>query len=604
MTANVTNPFSVFTPEGLGADTVVAIFSTAMPGLANLREPGHAFVTGTRGSGKSILFRYLEPDCQKLVTALDVDELPHFALYVSFRETEAQISELARFENQHGQVFFNEHLLVLSIAARFTSRLIKNGLASGRPFPSSDSIGEISRFSEILPRSAAETDSSTAEEFLRNLALRIQNAYRAAIKYAKGHAFRSEIIPYSGDLFGFDDFLLPYIQLTKHVLSLPESQPIYLLLDDADSLTETQTRVVNSWVARRLSSECSLKVAAQVTAYKTTLTTYGTRIESPHDFQEIDLSEINTRAGELSYRHRISNIVAQRLKTVGVVEWPEKYFPEDHKQFLEISREAEKLKTLWSKGEGRGNRARDDVQRYARPEYIRQLGGARKSRNKYSYSGFEQLVHISSGVPRFFLEAAADMFDRTIVSSSAVVRVPKEMSPAVQNEVVRDHAQRQFIWDIRDLRKDVEKLYGTPQRAVRLHNLINGLGSLFEAALIDEKASERKYFSFAFSDTPDPEIESVLELGLRYGYFFRSSIGRKEGVGRTSLYILSRRLAPLFNLDPMGFAAYKFMTTGAIRELMDDPDKARKMLRKGRFSADGDVGQPLLPFERGRTRNG
>lgn len=94
----INNPFAVFTPEGLTADRVVAIFSTEMPGLGNIENAGHAFVIGTRGSGKSILFRYLEPDCQRLVTAKALNELPFLSLYVSFRETQAQITELARFK--------------------------------------------------------------------------------------------------------------------------------------------------------------------------------------------------------------------------------------------------------------------------------------------------------------------------------------------------------------------------------------------------------------------------------------------------------------------------------------------------------------------------
>ncbi|WP_422615699.1 hypothetical protein [Paracoccus yeei] len=57
------NPFAVFTPEGLDANRVVAIFSTEMPGLGNIESAGHAFVIGTRGSGKSILFRYLKRLC-------------------------------------------------------------------------------------------------------------------------------------------------------------------------------------------------------------------------------------------------------------------------------------------------------------------------------------------------------------------------------------------------------------------------------------------------------------------------------------------------------------------------------------------------------------
>jgi hypothetical protein len=98
---------------------------------------------------------------------------------------------------------------------------------------------------------------------LRLVAAKLQKEYRDAVQFVKRHGFRSEILPYTDDLFGFDDLLLPLIDLIRSALVLPEDTPILLLLDDADSLTLIQTRIVNSWVARRLHTQCSLKVAAR-----------------------------------------------------------------------------------------------------------------------------------------------------------------------------------------------------------------------------------------------------------------------------------------------------------------------------------------------------
>jgi hypothetical protein len=595
------NPFAVFTPEGLNAERVVEIFSRTMPGLDILGTPGHAFVFGARGSGKSILLRYLEPDCQRLVTGLDVSRQKHFALYVSFRETEAKVTELARFEKRHGDVFFNEHLLVLSICATFTTRLLRNSVVPDARVPP-EALHLFADVVNVLGGRASDAAPLTVKEGLERINRALKSTYTSAIQYVKLHSFRQDIADYSGSLLGFDDLLLPYVEFIRVALDLSAQTQILLFLDDADNLTETQTRVVNSWIARRLSTQCSIKVAAQITAYKTRLTTYDTRIEAPHDYHEINITDLGSRSGEASYFRRIASIITQRLSAAGMPSWADKFFPEDHYQKLEIEREGSRLKANWVAGEGRGHRARDDVQRYARPNYIASLGGTRKSRSKYSYSGFDQLVHISSGVPRFFLEAAANMYDL-----ATTVRAPgmapgspiDHIPPEVQNSVIRDLANQQFIWDLRDLAKDVELLDGTPQRAVRLHNLILGLGSLFEAALLDKGASERKFFSFAFSDQPSEEVEKVLELGVRYGYFFRAIIGRKEGFGRTPLYVLSRRLAPLFNLDPMGFAGYKFMRTEMVQGLMDDPDSARKALRRAKRETPS-TSQARLPLERDR----
>lgn len=593
----ISNPFAVFTPEGLTADRVVAIFSTEMPGLGNIENAGHAFVIGTRGSGKSILFRYLEPDCQRLVTGKALGELPFLSLYVSFRETQAQISELARFEDRHGEVFFNEHLLVLAIGAQIVLRLLRNNDIAADEL-SSTARERHDELSSLLGGEPAGP-SVTVGQVLKLMASRLQVAYRSAIQYVRKHGFMSETLAYSGDLYGFDDLLLPLIDFLRSALGIMESAPILLLLDDADSLTETQTRIINSWVARRLSSRCSLKIAAQITAYKTMVTVYNTRIEAPHDYQEINLSDATSRASEKAYRSRIAGIVQRRLNTVGIVKSAEKYFPEDNRQRIAIEKEERRLVSEWDAGRGRGYRARDDAYRYARPNFIAKLGGDRKSRSTYSYSGFDQLVHISSGVTRFFLEAAADMYSKSVAIAPRGNKDVDEIEPRVQNEVVREHANRQMIVDLKDLERDVQRLKGDPQQAVQLSNLIKGLGSLFESALIDEAASERKLFSFALSEEPTREIEDVLRLGVRYGYLFQGVIGRKEGTGRAPLFILSRRLAPLFNLDPMGFSAYKFLTTRSVELLMNDPEGARLSLRRQRARQDGN--QMTIDFPDGET---
>lgn len=589
------NPFAVFTPEGLTADRVVAIFSTEMPGLENIQNSGHAFVVGTRGSGKSILFRYLEPDCQQLVTKKSMSELPFLSLYVSFRETQAQISELARFNDRHGEVFFNEHLLVLAIGAQVILRLLKNNdIATDELGPSARELHD--ELSLLLGGECA-APSITVGDALKAIASRLQTAYRAAIQYVRKHGFMSETLTYTGELYGFDDLLLPLIDFLRATLEIQQVSPILLLLDDADSLTETQTRIVNSWVARRLSSRCSLKIAAQVTAYKTMVTVYNTRIEAPHDYQEINLSESTSKASEKAYKRRIAVIVQRRLMTVGIQQSVDKFFPEDRRQKTAIEKEVNRLKAEWKAGRGRGYRAGDDAYRYARPNYIRSLGGDRKSRNTYSYSGFDQLVHISSGVTRFFLEAAADMYSQSVARASNRNAELESIEPSVQNEVVREHASRQMIVDLKDLERDVQRLKGDPQQAVQLSNLIKGLGSLFEDALIDEAASERKLFSFALQDEPTREIEEVLRLGVRYGYLFQGVIGRKEGTGRAPLYILSRRLAPLYNLDPVGFSAYKFLTNHSIELLMNEPERARLNLRRRRNK--NDENQMTIDFSEG-----
>jgi hypothetical protein len=107
-------------------------------------------------------------------------------------------------------------------------------------------------------------------------------------------------------------------------------------------------------------------------------------------------------------------------------------------------------------------------------------------------------------------------------------------------------------------------------KPTKLRNLISGLGGMFHAILISD-ASERRVFSIALSSKPDNELEEILQMGVEYGYFQESTIGNKQGTGRTKLYILNRLLSPHYKLDPTSFAGYKFMKSELLKESLINP---------------------------------
>ena len=113
----------------------------------------------------------------------------------------------------------------------------------------------------------------------------------------------------------------------------------------------------------------------------------------------------------------------------------------------------------------------------------------------------------------------------------------------------------------------------------KLYNLIDSLGELFHMILVS-KATERRVFSVALTDTPDEELREILEMGEQYGYIHKSSIGNKQGTGRNRLYILSRILAPHFKLDPTSFAGYKFMKSDVLKLALTNKSLFLKTLSK------------------------
>ena len=132
------------------------------------------------------------------------------------------------------------------------------------------------------------------------------------------------------------------------------------------------------------------------------------------------------------------------------------------------------------------------------------------------------------------------------------------------------------------------------ERKRRLRNLLMTLGGTFRQKLLSDD-SERRVFSVAISDAPAEDVVCVFDLGVKHGYFQKSTIGNKDGTGRTTLYILTRRVAPYFKLDPSGFAGYLFVTNDRLREGMVWPARLlRRVKSKGVDEAFGALAQQRL----------
>lgn len=592
------NPFSVTTPEDMSASDAKSLFVDVFTDFPKVRDPGHAFLHGPRGSGKSMMFRYLKPDCQRLANECSLRDLAFFAVYLPIKSTYLRLAEFQRLEGKHADMVINEHFMTIHFAEMILSTFSELTIAEEPENVEavkdlfSNHFLRLLRFCGWKGFCTELPETASCNDWFREMRRISGEVYGSIISYLKRLSFSSDLIPYGDALCGYPDFLLPLLCEISKLPFMP-SGPIYLLIDDADDLSETQTKILNSWVSTRTMAKVSLKIATR-NRYKTYYTTTGTTIDTPHDYAEVNISTVYTSSIKGKYMSRVREIVRKRLENFNIKSEPEDFFPEDEQQEKKIKEIATQIKLRWENGEGRGNRANDDVTRYARPDYIKSLAGISKSSSSYSYAGFEQLVHLSSGIVRYFLDAASQMYNETKSRSSTgtVDFIPS----GIQSSVIRKDADRFLFDEIEKIAKD--KSPEAPEETLirKLSNLINALGGLFRTILTSDR-SERRVFSIAFSDTPTDEIIEVLRLGVRFGYFHESTIGKKDGItgGRTKLYILSRRLAPFFNLDPTSFAGYQFVTSRFIEAAIERPEAVlRRMAKRG---IEQEVGQTLPLFE-------
>ena len=578
------NPFQITTPEDLRAEETVSLFVNVFTDLQKIIDPGHVFLIGPRGTGKSMMFRYLQPDCQCVAKNCGLADLPFLGVYVPLKDTNFSLAELGRLEQRHASEILNEHILATHFAVKIFKTLAKPELYDDK----NGDFTEIKNFynKTFLPTigyrgtNAQEfqlDEDCTATDVFLKMAMISESLYNQAFDFAKRLAFRSDLIPYDGPLHDYSGFLLPVLSALASLSGFP-SGPIYLLVDDAHWLTRTQTTVLNSWVATRTSRRISFKVSTQYN-YKTYYTLSGATIDSPHDFSAIDIATIYT-GSKSKYRNRVADIVGKRLDICGIKGISSKqFFPEDEEQEGAIRQIEEEYKLKHDRGDGRGYYRSDDALRYARPDFIKSLAGQKKASSKYSYAGFDQLVHLSSGIVRSFIELAHRMYAE-MMSRKPISKIT-EIPPSIQDEVARAYANEFLFSELERLEKGGHKEAPPKEDIKKLSNLIQGLGGLFRQILLSDR-SERRIFSIAFSDEPSEEVSCILDLGIQLGYFHKSTIGRKDSKsgGRTRLYVLNRCLSPIWTLDPTGFAGYLFVQSSLIEQAMYQP--ASTLRRLGR----------------------
>jgi len=606
---DIRSPFQITSPEDLTAEETAELFVDTFTDYPQINAIGHTLIMGSRGVGKSMMFRYLQSDCQCIVRGCKFSELPYLGIYLPVKREGYNKSEFRRLEDRHASEIFNEHLMISNMSARIFLSLLNNRFAID-----SIALDGLLRFCKEtlvrllypyslgfdLPSDEADGKSSSCAEVMRTIMQAMECAYKEAAHYAKRLAFTTELPTYEGPLFDFQGFLVPLLSDLVRAEGFPDCA-VYLLIDDAHSLSETQTRILNTWIATRVSKKISLKVSSEY-SYKCYYTVTGATIDIPHDYTWVDLASIYTGKSSTEkgrYRKRIKSIVERRLQLESIDVSAEDYFPFDVKQEDAILKIAEEYKKRFDAGEGRGYRKADDAYRYARADYIKSLSGVSKSSSKYSYSGFGQLVHLSSGTVRHFLEPAHVMYakEKSNKIDDENADAILEISPSVQSDVSRDMANSFLYNDLEKLEYEGHDDASPKSDIKRLSNLIQGLGGLFRQILLSDGRSERRVFSFAVSDEMSDDVKRIVDIGVNLGFFHRSTIGRKDSrsSGRTRLYILSRRLAPIWNLDPTGFAGYLFVQNSLLVEAMYKPISMLRRIDRGEnFTSDEDVHQLSL----------
>lgn len=559
------NPFELVTASKLTAREAVDLWCDDKR-LDRVIGRESCFIHGHRGTGKSMLFRVLQRDCQEI---LRPEDQPTFlAVYFPVRDSEFLVEELKHFQSDLQRHIIGESQLSLLIMKQLFL------VIRDRPEVVPDDqqvhfmdliekrITAAYRFSDVSPPTFERGNIATmildVINVIEDECQRIRQVICRSLYKTAG--------PYDGPLFLYDTLLGPVADFFADSIGMC----LYLLIDDGDELPESHKVILNTWIARRRKS-AAFKVSTMY-GYRTWRTRSGSAIQHSHDFIQYDIATRYLEGKGQSYIKLLRDICQKRLVQAGVMTEggggmdPEAFFPGHEEQEARMKEVAARLTEEY--GEVfKGRAIGDNVYRHTTSEYMRELN-RKRSLGSFCYAGFKTLAILSGGLVRDFIVCAQRMFDDA--SQSGQGSVIRFIPPSIQDAAVKGHADRL----LQEIGESQQKRYGDDDDWGKIGRLIKGLGALFKQKMLS-KDSERRVFSFAFQTAPRRELQELLTLAVSEGYFMKGHISKKEGTGRRTLYVLTRRLAPCFSLDVSSYSGYLSCKPGDIEMLTSVGSKAK-----------------------------
>jgi hypothetical protein len=248
------NPFGVLSPEQLDAKYIAENFVNVFTDLPRVKDLGNTFISGARGTGKSMLLRALEPEVMLALREIqNIKELQFFSIHVPLKKIEFGLPELWRLKG-YASMAIGEHLLTMQIVFRMAHSLATLDqailLSYAKQFRE--------KFSRLLLLSGGEpTSVGEKEESSRPIFDTVKRVCEEEIMRVRQYYTRlpfeqplQPVQPYNGALTGFLDFLVPLSTVVKGFASFNDV-PLYVMLDDADNLPQHLQHVLNSWVSTR-----------------------------------------------------------------------------------------------------------------------------------------------------------------------------------------------------------------------------------------------------------------------------------------------------------------------------------------------------------------
>ena len=536
------NPFQYEAANSLEAEMIADYYVDDFNYARFIQSKRNIFITGERGSGKTMALLFNSLSVQQIVSARDDGPTPlssRIGIYVPCNTPLIHRSEYELLDGFRGAVL-SEHYLALAIAHALVSTL--------EYFP--DVLEGANQ--EML---RSEVNGLLGAELPEDLPLfKSIGVYLSRVLLETQRAMNKSVVDaFYENTFSFASAVIPLMQVCAKDVPRLAGAHFLLLVDDAHVLNDGQVSCLNSWIAYRDHSLFSFKVATAKVGSRTKVPASRGAILEGHDYTTIDLEAPFLNRWSSFYR-LASRLIKKRLERISVTAEPEEFFPEN----ATMARDLEIFREIARKEAGHrykdGKSRSDYVYKYARAMYFRSLPA---KANRPPYSGFETLVFLSTGVVRNLLEPCYLMFDDALSrldsnSHAADDAVVSAIPPEIQTDVVLRLSERTWGWLENDIARDIEAC--NSEDGNRAYQLLDALARHFRERLLNHK-SEPRALSFTISQRNSAilsDLLRVIEILRKAQLIYIRRGPAKDRGRREEYYVPNRILWPIRGLDPVG----------------------------------------------------
>ena len=552
------NPFDNVASNSLEAHIIPELFVDENNFLNRISKPFDSLVEGQRGTGKTMLLRYLSIEVQASIYRKNGASIIDL-----FRKNKANLGVYSRFSNagfnrSDFEAVTNKERRVALFYHRVTLFVLSDFIASCATLVQGVSVdigcNKISSSISRMLRSDEFKDIDNWDE----LAELTRDVCDEMIARLDEHI--ASLLP-GGVKTDFNPWLTISTSL-KRIMEkahreLELTAPLFLLFDDFDTLNSEQQGAIFKVARERNHSLVCFKYGIMTLGKKNTMAGEEITYREGDDYDHILLQWHDKGSGSSgtsgNYKETVLKIADKRIEAF---EWPESI----------------KFKTLYSTWT-HGNKIRKEVKELAQKKYFElpedsrpkdftsywsKQGDAwyfrhlRSKKIEHQYAGPDAIIDLSSGIFRQFLEINSRIVSSALDTGWKPNKGGK-IRHTIQSSQIRMYAQ-EMLRSLGETSGDTSALsqcdYGITSS--HLVNLSNSLISLFSNRLYgDSKDAEVMAIAVRGGIKQASFVKAILDIAVRESILQRRSIdynAKTASQGRLPTYYLNRRLAPEGNL--------------------------------------------------------